>query len=223
MGPPRWGGCDDGRVAPVAAPPPFLPPPPLAAWLQHTAVARIHLCHRPTAGLMSSPVKPLKHSTWAGPTPGPAAQGLPPRVPRLPLNLHKVSGRPDPTGAGPTGARPDRGLSVPPPPRPRASAPRPGLGGAGGLLLGRTEPSRVLLGLSLPRASGAGPFPLAPRPRLVRRFPPGVSSSTGWELVPGSWGLRRGRTGALGRSVHRLFRPAPAATSFRDLVLLRSP
>lgn len=58
-------------------PPPFLLPPPLTAWLQHTAVTRIHLCHHPTVGLMSSPVKPLKHSTWAGPTPGPEAQGLP--------------------------------------------------------------------------------------------------------------------------------------------------
>lgn len=50
-------------------------PPPLAAWLQRTAVTRIHLCHHPTVGLMSSPAKPLEHSTWAGPTPGPEAPG----------------------------------------------------------------------------------------------------------------------------------------------------
>lgn len=76
--------------------PPFFLPPPLTAWLQHTAVTRIHLCHLPTVGLMSSPVKPLKHSTWASPTPGPEAQGLPQRVPRLPLILHKALGRPTP-------------------------------------------------------------------------------------------------------------------------------
>lgn len=89
---PGWGVA----VMVSVAPPPFLLPPPLTAWLQHTAVTRIHLCHHPTVGLMSSPVKPLKHSTWAGPTPGPEAQGLPQRVPRLSLNLYKASGRPEP-------------------------------------------------------------------------------------------------------------------------------
>lgn len=104
------GGCglcpgEGGGAVTVEWPPwqlshPSRLPPPLTAWLQHTAVTRIHLCHRPTVGLMSSPVNPLKHSTRAGPTPGPGAQGLPPRVPWPPLNLHKVSGRPDPRGAG---------------------------------------------------------------------------------------------------------------------------
>lgn len=83
------GGGSDCR----AAPPPFLPHPPLTAWLRHTAVTRIHLCHHPTAGLMSSPAKPLEHSTRAGPTPGPEAQGLPQRVPRLPASPHRASGR----------------------------------------------------------------------------------------------------------------------------------
>ena len=67
-----WGMVTRGG-APVAAP--TLSPLPLAAWLQRTAVTGIHLCHHPTAGLMSSPAKPLKHSTWAGPTPGPEAPG----------------------------------------------------------------------------------------------------------------------------------------------------
>lgn len=86
------------------APPPVLLSPPLTAWLQHTAVTRIHLCHHPTVGLMSSPMKPLKHSAWAGPTPGPKAQGLPQRAPRLPLSLHEASGRPEPSGAGVDGS-----------------------------------------------------------------------------------------------------------------------
>lgn len=82
------GGVSDCR----AAPPPFLPHPPLTAWLQHTAVTRIHLCHHPTVGLMSSPAKPLEHSTRAGPTPGPEAQGLPHRAPRLPAGPHRRQG-----------------------------------------------------------------------------------------------------------------------------------
>lgn len=64
-------------MVPVAALPTLLPSPPLTAWLQHTAVTRIHLCHHPTVGLMSSPVKPLEHSTWASPTsPSAPAQRL---------------------------------------------------------------------------------------------------------------------------------------------------
>lgn len=90
------GGGSDWR----AAPPPSLPHPPLTAWLQHTAVTRIHLCHHPTVGLMSSPVKPLEHSTRAGPTPGPEAQGLPQRVPCLPASPHQVSGRLSPEACG---------------------------------------------------------------------------------------------------------------------------
>lgn len=102
--PQQWGhGCSsDCNVAPVAALPTLLPSPPLTAWLQHTAVTRIHLCHHPTVGLMSSPVKPLKHSTWASPTspnPRPEALGLPQRVPSPSLNLHTMSGRPYLIGA----------------------------------------------------------------------------------------------------------------------------
>lgn len=96
------------------APRPFLLPPPLTAWLQHTAVTRIHLCHHPTVGLMSSPVKPLKHSTWASPTPGPEAQGLPQRAPCLPLNLHKASRRPQQRGAGVHGPGQNQVLRAPP-------------------------------------------------------------------------------------------------------------
>lgn len=82
-----------------------LSPPPsfssLTAWLQHTAVTRIHLCHHPTVGLMSSPVKPLEHSTWASPTspdPRSKALGLPQRVPSPSLN-HRMSRKSCPTGS----------------------------------------------------------------------------------------------------------------------------
>lgn len=97
--PQQWQhGCSrNSNVAPVAVPPALLPSPSLTAWLQHTAVTRIHLCHHPTVGLMSSPVKPLEHSTWASltsPRPPPRASGLASGSPSPSLNLHRV-GEPD--------------------------------------------------------------------------------------------------------------------------------
>lgn len=87
---------------PRGSSPHLLPSPPLTAWLQRTAVTRIHLCHHPTVGLMSSPVKPLEHSTWASPTsprpPRSKALGLPQRVPSPSLN-HRMSGKSCPTGS----------------------------------------------------------------------------------------------------------------------------
>lgn len=142
------GGGSDCR----AAPPPFLPHPPLTAWLRHTAVTRIHLCHHPTAGLMSSPAKPLEHSTRAGPTPrsrgpGPASEG-PSRACKSAPGLREAQPgacgprcwpKPRPEDVAWTAlARAGRGPSlVPLDPAwpvaiPRASAPTPGPGDSAG-------------------------------------------------------------------------------------------
>lgn len=99
---------------------------------------------------MSSPLKPLRHSTWAGPSPGPEAQGLPQRAPGLPLNLHEVSG---PTQGA-------LGSLVPA----LTGAEKMHQGLAWGELAGsplpvRTEPSLTLLGFSLSDSLSAGPSP----------------------------------------------------------------
>lgn len=141
-------------------------PPTLAAWLQHTAVTRIHLCHRPTAGLMSSSVKALEHSTWAGPAPGPEAQGLPPD-----------------RAARPTRCRgPQFQVLRAPPGRPCCeNARRPGVGRAGGLHPVGPEPSLALPGFSVSDCSGTNWSPERRGPHnlacflLVSRPPQGGS------------------------------------------------
>lgn len=104
---PQCGCCKDCRVAPVQLLPPFLPLSPLPAWLQHTAVTRIHLCHHPTVGLMSSPVKPPQAQHVGRPHPrpggpGPASEGPQPAF----ESVHETRERLDPRAAGVHDARP---------------------------------------------------------------------------------------------------------------------
>lgn len=196
------------------APPP--PAPPRTAWLQRTAVTGIHLCHRPTVGLMSSPAQPLKHSTWAGP----GARGLPP-------NLRKVSGRPDPGGAGVHGACPNWGPRAPPGRPRREDAPGPGSEGAGGHLPPiRPEPSLALLGFSLSDSSDTGSFPLnlgataswtvSPCCLILRRVGAGARMlgglRRGHTRCPWAFSPKAPRPCSSGHLVHR---PGPAAESVR--------